>query len=302
MPSDSHLRGDCHLMRSMILVTGAGGKTGQAVISALVQRGRNVRAAVRREAQCMPIYGIGASDVFVGDITNDKAVQAMVQGVEAVYHIAPNMHPAELDIGRRVIDACAPAGVTHFVYHSVLHPQTEKMPHHWQKLRVEEYLFESGLPFTILQPTAYMQNLLGNWSAIVEQGHFAMPYPVETRLSLVDLRDVAEVVAQVLGNPQHVGATYELVGTKPLSQLEVAEMLSVGLSRPVTASQTPLDQWQTQVNLPPYALQTLTLMFQYYAKYGLIGNATMLTHLLNRLPTSLNDFIRSISSVASTKT
>ncbi len=53
--------------------------------------------------------------------------------------------------------------LSHFVYHSVLHPQTEEMPHHWQKLRVEESLFRTHLPFTILQPCAYMQNLDIHW-------------------------------------------------------------------------------------------------------------------------------------------
>ncbi len=63
-------------------------------------------------------------------------------------------------IGKLVIDEARKAGVKHFVYHSVLHPQTEKMNHHWQKMHVEEMIFESGLPFTILQPAPYMQNLL----------------------------------------------------------------------------------------------------------------------------------------------
>ncbi len=70
-----------------------------------------------------------------------------------------------------------------FVYHSVLHPQIEAMPHHWAKMRVEEMLFAAGFDLTILQPTAYMQNILGAWRGIVEDGVFRVPYPVETRLS-----------------------------------------------------------------------------------------------------------------------
>ncbi len=59
------------------------------------------------------------------------------------------------------------SGVTRFVYHSVLHPQIEAMPHHWQKMRTEEMLFAAGFELTVLQPTAYMQNILGAWRGVV---------------------------------------------------------------------------------------------------------------------------------------
>ena len=64
----------------------------------------------------------------------------------SVYHVCPNVSPDEIAIGRVSIAAARSAGVEHFVYHSVLHPQTEAMPHHWLKLRVEEALITSGLP------------------------------------------------------------------------------------------------------------------------------------------------------------
>ena len=88
-----------------------------------------------------------------------------------------------------------------------LHPQIEEMPHHWNKLRVEEMLLRSGLDITILQPTAYMQNSLPEWDRMKRDGIFRVPYPIETRLSLVDLDDVAEVAALALTNAGHSGAT-----------------------------------------------------------------------------------------------
>ncbi|MFN8458488.1 MAG: NmrA family NAD(P)-binding protein [Anaerolineae bacterium] len=72
----------------------------------------------------------------------------------------PQHAPDEVAIGRAAIAVAKAAGGPRSVYHSVLHPHTEKMPHHWHKLRVEELLFESGLEWTILQPAAYMQNVL----------------------------------------------------------------------------------------------------------------------------------------------
>ncbi len=141
----------------------------------------------------------------------------------------------ELFYAQCVVAAAKRCGVKRFVFHSVLHPQIAAMPHHWEKLRVEEMLFATDLDITILQPTAYMQNILGAWRGIIDDGIYRVPYPVETRLSLVDLDDVAEAAASVLTEPGHGGATYELVGTPPLSQIEVAETLSAAARSAVRA-------------------------------------------------------------------
>ncbi|MEM7532087.1 MAG: NmrA family NAD(P)-binding protein [Chloroflexota bacterium] len=269
----------------MILVTGAGGKTGQAVVDALVAKGANVRAWLRRD---MPTNN--ATETLVGDMTSQSDwTQAMV-GIHKVYHICPNMHPDEINIGQLALQAGQEANISHFVYHSVLHPQTQKMPHHWNKLRVEEMLFESGLSFTILQPTAYIQNILPQWKTIQETGLFTMPYPVTTKICLVDLADVAEVAAKVLMEAGHEGATYELVGTAALSQVAVADVLSQLIGRTVTAHETPLEEWQQnarKAGLSDYTIETLSAMFRYYADYGLIGNANCLRYLLSREPNTL---------------
>ncbi len=277
----------------MILVTGAGGKTGRAVIKALAARGETVRALVRQAAQADEAIGIGAVEVLVGDMRKEDIMRAAMHGVRKVYHVCPNVHPDEVLIGTRVIEAARAAGVEQSVFHSVLHPQAEKMPHHWNKLRVEELLFESGLPFTILQPTAYMQNLLAGWEAITLQGVYSVPYPVETRLSLVDLNDVAEAAARVLSEPGHSGATYELAGTPPLTQVEVARLLSESLGRPVHARAISIDQWETKAHassLSDYAIETLKAMFTYYERYGLVGSPNVLRWLLGREPATLAEF------------
>ncbi len=278
----------------MILVTGAGGKTGKAVISALAARGATSRAFVRREAQAVEAMMLGAVDVSIGDLRDTVAVQAALRGVRKVYHICPNVHPDEIVIGEVVIGAARAAGVEQFAFHSVLHPQTERMPHHWRKLRVEEMLFESGLPFTILQPTVYMQNILAGWEAITQRGVYAVPYPVKTRLSLVTLEDVAEAAAVVLTEPGHIGGTYELAGTPALTQVEVAEVLSQALGHVVRAESIPLERWEAQArisDLSDAAIETLRAMFQYYAHYGLIGNLNVLSWLLGRPAVPLADFV-----------
>jgi NAD(P)H dehydrogenase (quinone) len=274
----------------MILVTGAAGKTGRAVIEALAAKGRAIRALVHRPEQRCMVEALGAQDVLAGDMRNAETMRRASRGVVAIYHICPNMHPDEEKIGQTVIAAARQSGVEQMVYHSVLHPQTELMPHHWKKLRVEEQLFESGLNVAILQPTAYMQNILTQWDRIAGEGIYAVPYAIETRLSLVDLVDVAEVAALVLTEPSHTGGTYELVGTEGLSQAEIAEELSEQLGRRVRAHVVPRDAWAQQARdagLGPYQVQTLLQMFRYYEEYGLVGNPRVLHWLLERPPTPL---------------
>lgn len=278
----------------MILVTGAGGKTGQAVVGALAGRGAVVRAFVRREGQRDELLALGASEVQVGDILDRSAVEKAVQGIEAIYHIPPNVHPQEVEISKILLRAAKAAGVDHFVYHSVLHPQIEAMPHHWLKMRVEEMIFMSGMDFTILQPCAYMQNILGFWASIIEQGVYAVPYDVGARISIVDLNDVAEAVAIVLTEPGHRNAVYELAGPQALSQMQVAETLSEALGIPVAAQKTPLDEWQRdaqKAGLGAYALDTLSKMFVYYDAYGLVGNGQVLEMVLGKQAIDFKNFV-----------
>jgi len=282
----------------VILVTGAAGKTGRAVVRALVARGAAVRALVYRPSQVQSLQKLGAREVLVGDMRAQVTVQQATQGAQALYHICPNISPDELGIGRLVIDAARSAGVTHFIYHSVLHPQTEEMLHHWQKLRVEECLFECGVPYTILQPAAYMQNVLAGWETITKQGIYAVPYATETRLGMVDLEDVASAAATVLTQTGHQGATYELAGVEVLTQVEVAQSLSQGLGRTVCVQVMPLPEWEKQARaagLGDYQIGALIRMFRYYERFGFWGNPNVLTWLIGRPPTSFAEFVQRVA-------
>ena len=278
----------------MILVTGAAGKTGQAVIRALASRGETVRALAHRPEQVEHLRSLGAQEVVVGDMLSQVFFEEATHGIQSVYHICPNVDPYETVIGAFAIQAARHAGVEHFVYHSVLHPQAENMPHHWKKMRVEELLLESGLGFTILQPTVYMQNVLAYWDRIMSEHVYTVPYPVETRLSMVDLNDVAEAAALVLTQPGHLAAIYELAGCAPISQTEIVQTMSEKLGFSVQVETLSLEKWESQtrrLGMGDYQVETLLKMFQYYQKFGLHGNPQVLTWLLGRKPTNFAGFI-----------
>lgn len=284
-------------MSAMILVTGAAGKTGRAVIRALAAKREPIRALIHRPEQAPSLEALGVQESLVGDLLDRAIMQQAVEGVRAIYHIAPNVSPYEASIGTIIIAAAKSASVERFVFQSVLHPHVEAMPHHWQKARVEELLFASGLRFTILQPAAYMQNVSASWDQILEHGRYPVPYSPETRLSLVDLEDVAQAAAIVLTEPGEIGATIELVGTPAMSQIEIVETLSGQLGRPVTAEVVPLEAWERRARasgMCDYQVSALIKMFCYYEDYGLVGNSNALNCLLRRQPISFAEFVRRI--------
>lgn len=272
-----------------ILVTGAGGKTGRAVIDQLIRCGVDVVAFVRRKRP----YLSPTVTQHVGDIQSAADLKKAIADANKVYHICPNMHPNEVEIGQKVIEAARETAVTHIVYHSVLHPQVRAMPHHWRKMQVESLLFESGIPFTILQPTAYMQNI--PFAQVGETAVYTIPYPVTASISLVDLHDIAQIAAKVLMESSHAGATYELVGTKPLTQTAVAIQLSQAFGKTITAREMPIGEWEQtarQNGLNDQAIADLKAMFTYYASYGLAGNPTVLTALLGHTSSSLTHVVQ----------
>lgn len=278
-----------------ILVTGASGKTGKAILRALKRRGYWIRALVRQPQRSPDVEDNGAADVVVADLADLAGLQSATRGIDAMYHIAPNVSPWEVVFGKNAIAAAQANKVGHFVYHSVFHPNTQKMPHHWLKLRVEEALFESDLPYTILQPAAYMQNILAQWESIKERSIYTTPYPIVTRMSLVDLEDVAEVASLVLGNASHFEAIYELAGPDRLSQVEIATIMSQILGQQIVAQEISIDDWLRQAQsrgLTGYPLRTLLAMFDYYRQYGFCGNSNVLGYLLNRKPTDFRAFLQ----------
>jgi len=282
----------------MILITGAAGKTGQTIIQQLRARSVSIRAMVRNPKQVESLQQPGAeqtvSQIISGDVTSADDLLKATVNIQTIYHICPNMHPEEVAIGEKLVAAARANRVERIVYHSVLHPQTEEMPHHWNKLRVEELLLKSGIDYTILQPCAYMQNVLAYRKAIVETGVYRIPYATETRIGMVDLDEIAEVAAEILCDSTHRGAIYELANGEDLSQMEVAQVIALQLGREVTAEAADREQWALlmhQSGMNEYAIHTLLRMFEYYERYGFWGNGKILEMLLGRRPKSFTEWV-----------
>jgi uncharacterized protein YbjT (DUF2867 family) len=284
----------------VILVTAAAGRTGRSLIPALVRRGHTVRAfdiapGVDRLTE------LGAAETIAGDMLDPRAVARAVDGVEAVIHVGPPMHPREAEMGHAVVTAARRAGASHFVQLSVTHPQLEPLLNHQAKLAVERMVLLSRMPFTILQPMHYMQNI--DVRRVVERGVLTQPYALDTPLMHVDLEDVTEVAALVVADPTHHFATYELCGSDYLSARQLAASIAAVSGRPVTAEWVPVAHAfsvgapSDQVDARPseeedWRRDAMVRLFDHYGRYGITGNPNVLGWLLGRPPTTFEEYVR----------
>ncbi len=258
-----------------VLVVGATGKTGRAVCAALVAAGVPVRSAVRAGRE--PSAPAGTTPVVV-DMATGHGLAAALDGARAAYHLAPNMHPDEVGIAARVATAAADGGLERLVFHSVLHPDDARMPHHLRKAEAEAVLRERlGARLTVLRPAAYHQNLVAQAMA----GMLRVPYSLDAPFTNVDLADVAQVAAAALGGA-HAGMALDLAGPELLTTRQLAEQAATALGQEVGAVRISLQEWRAGPGavFDDQPRADLTAMFAAYDDSGLTGDPTMLPGLL----------------------
>ena len=114
---------------------------------------------------------------------------------------------------------------------------------------------------------------------------------------MFDLDDVAQAAAIVLTESGHDYATYELVGARAMSQVQVAEIMTHKLGRDVHVEEQSIESWERNARVTgmnSFAIETLKQMFSYYARFGSTGNPNGLTHLLGHGPTTFEAFVERI--------
>ncbi|HET8613973.1 MAG TPA: NAD(P)H-binding protein [Actinomycetales bacterium] len=267
-----------------VAVLGASGKTGRAVTAALLRRGVDVRAVVRRPGRLAGEEAGRTLCEVVADLDSGEGLEPAFDGCAAAYLLAPNVHPDEPGVIERAVTAARDAGVRRVVLHSVLHPHDSAMPHHLAKARAEEVVRASGLCWTVLQPCAYTQNLTASLPQVLATGRLEVPYRVDAPFTLVDTRDVGEAAAIVLSEEGHDAASYELCGPDVMTVADVAAEVARVSAREVVAVRTDPDDWLAEAGaaLPQHTRETLHAMFVAYDDDGLVGGRRVLPWLLGR--------------------
>jgi uncharacterized protein YbjT (DUF2867 family) len=218
----------------MILIIGASGFLGQEVTKLLLSKGERVRLLVRTPSKVTDLQQAGA-EVTQGDLINPSSLARACQGADRVLAAAHSLlgkgrykSEAVDHIGHvALIDAARAAGVTHFVYMSMLgvspdHPFDFAR----RKYFVEEYLKASGLSYTILRPSWYMeQNVhLFNGKSILEKGKTSLLGKGTKLRNFVAAGDVAQFVVQALMDPRLKNRTLDVGGPQNVTNNTVADL------------------------------------------------------------------------------
>ncbi len=275
-----------------VLLVGASGRFAHYVLPALKARGATVRTLITSEDKRAEVLSQGADEAVVGDLNDQQSLTRAASGTEGVFHLNPVFAQNEAELGIAMVHAAVAAGVKKITFSSVIHPSVSKMKNHSEKRPVEEAIYESGLIFTVLQPTMFMQTLMENWKEVTEQGTLSLPYPNDKRVSYVDYRDVAEAAAIALTSDKLDFGTFELCAPGMLDRTEITRIMSEVLGRKISPVELTFEEWVKRASLPEGpATKGLERMFADYAQYGFPGgNALVLSTILGRDPRTLRDF------------
>lgn len=233
----------------MILIVGASGHLGSIAAQHLLEQGKAVRAMTRNPASIAGLKQLGA-EVVSGDLRNPNSLRDACQGIEQVLACAHalngkgknNPHSVD-DLGnRQLIEAAKAAGVKHFIFISIRGASPESpLPFFRIKSEVEDCLRTSGVPYTILRPSAYMDlwgELIG--MPIIRQSKAMIFGNGNNPINFVAVEDVAALACAVLEDGRALNKTIEICGPENLSMNQVAHIFESLSSKPAKISHVPL--------------------------------------------------------------
>ena len=249
-----------------ILVTGATGNQGGAVLRHLLKRGSfTVRAMVRNlndpKAQALKQAGV---ELVAADLDDRASLDIALSGIYGVFSVQGIQQDLSLEVkqGKTLADASKAAGVAHFVYSSVGSAECSTgIPHFDSKFQIEEHVRAIGIPYTIMRPVAFFFNYNGMRPAI-EMGTLPQPLSPDTKLMQLSEEDYGKMVADVFEHRQDfVGRAVEVASVN-MTMTEMAAAFSRVLGKTVTYHQISFEEFEQQAG------KEVTIMYHWFEDVG----------------------------------
>lgn len=275
----------------MILITGASGNVGKAVLQEVAKSGAKHRAMYRSAAEATKAPP--GTETVIADFAKPETLGAALKGVGAVYLVCSPI-PELPQLEGNVIDACVAAGVKHVVQNSAMGAgDYDKSFPSWHR-KVEDKLKSTRLTRTILRPNSFHQNVLAFFAETIRtQGVFYSSMR-DSRNSFIDVRDIAVVAAKALAGGEHSGKIYELNGPEALNYTELAAKISKVAGREVKYVDIPMNAQRKAMleqGMPEWLVTALLDLQQYYLN-GKGGETDgLLQKLLGRAPIKMDEFL-----------
>jgi uncharacterized protein YbjT (DUF2867 family) len=229
-----------------VLVTGATGRQGGAVIRYLLPKGWKLRALTRNAshsaAQNLARQGI---EVVQGDLEDPASLERAARGVYGIYSVQDFWSVGakrEVLQGKNLADAAKEAGVEHFVYSSVGGAERNSGIDHWEsKWEIEKHIRKLGLPATILRPAAFMENYYIDQVEIgILKGKLLDPIRADKPYQTIAADDIGAFAALAFERPKDfLGLELEIAGSE-LTNPEAAQVFSRVLGKSVKFKKLPM--------------------------------------------------------------
>ncbi|MGA8413934.1 MAG: SDR family oxidoreductase [Xanthobacteraceae bacterium] len=276
----------------MILVTGATGLNGTALVRKLSAKGVPLRALVRNAAKAAEIAALPNVEIAIADMAKPETLPAALAGVDRAM-LNSSADPAMVEVQSNFIAAAAKAGVRHVVKLSGIMPELDS-PFRFARMHgeIEKRLEASGMAFTHLRAGEFMPSYFRQVPMILAKGALFLPMENQ-RIASIDIGDLAEIAALVLTNPGHEGKIYPLTGPEALTMTEVAERLSAATGKTIKYINVPPEdvrKAQLAAGVPPYIADALAELFAERRKGKESQVWPIAQTLLGRRPTSFAEF------------
>jgi uncharacterized protein YbjT (DUF2867 family) len=232
--------------KEVILVTGATGLNGSAIIREFARNKVPVRALVRTLTKVPPL-GLDTFptvEIIEGDMLHPDTLSHALDGVERVLMIS-SANPQMVETQCAFIDACKAAGVSHVIKFSGAESgigfDPMKFPFTRMHEQIEDYLEGSGLAWTHLRPSQFMQVYLREAPTIITESAILLPCD-NIKLSPVDVEDIAKVGFALLSKGGHESKSYDMTGPEALTMPDIAERIAQAIGKPVRYINVSLEQ------------------------------------------------------------
>ncbi|KAB2384868.1 SDR family oxidoreductase [Actinomadura montaniterrae] len=281
----------------MILVTGANGRPGSAVVAEFARHGEPVRALVRDPAKAEGLRELPGVEIVHGDMLWPETLESALAGVDRVLMIS-SAGPQMLETQCTFIDAASKAGVGHIVKFSGQESTDGFDPERFRSTRsheqIQRYLIASGTPWTLLRPSQFMHVYFEEVPDIVGSGELRLPLG-DTTLAPIDIDDIARIAYAVLTTPGHEGETYAMTGPEALTMAEAARHIADAIGKPVryvdVSSEDKQRAW-LEAGYPPPRAAAFAQLFEERRSLG-TSTVDLSTHRRFGIePTSFAQFAR----------
>lgn len=270
-----------------ILVTGATGTVGSALVPALHDSGAQVRAMTRN-----PDYMLPGVQTVLADLHDPRSISAAIDGVDAVFLNSPSTEDAAA-LQMRFLDLTAKAGIGKVVALSQYGASADSPVRflRWHA-QVEEHLRTLDISATVLRPNLYLQSLLA-FADTIAQGILAAPIGTAA-VSAIDTRDIADAAAAVLTSDDHDNETYTLTGPRAITHSQIADALSAATGSSIAFQDLPPEHFTAALGnyVPQWQLEGLVEDYAHYSRGEASGVTTTIADLTGRPARDIADFAR----------